>query len=171
MRRPSRAVELDDMISSRIIGDDPKVISIAVNTHLALEAILIEVLELFQLSEKEMPKSFPGKTEWLADHNVIGADDKKAFDLFNDFRNDLAHIFAHKISLADALALARDLEARGVDFSDSVGHYSEDEASEHYDGIIGVLAEIGWNILFHAGWLLQQAGGRDIFSELNEDTN
>ena len=163
MRKPSRAVELEDIISSQIIGDDPEIVSIVVNTHLALEAILIEALELLQADKKAIPTSFPAKTEWLKTYSAIGIDDKEAFDRFNDFRNDLAHIFAHKITLEDVLALARELEALGVDFSDSVGDYSAEEASAHYDGIIGVLAEIGWSMLFQAAWLLREAGGRDIF--------
>lgn len=171
MRKPSRVVELEDIISSQIIGDDPEIISIVVKTHLALEAILIEALELLQAGKKAIQSSFPAKTEWLAAQNVIEVDDKKAFDHFNDFRNDLAHIFAHKVTLAEVLALARELEDFGVDFSDSVGLYSEDEANEYYDGIIGVLAEIGWCILFHAAWLLREAGGRDIFSAKNEDAH
>lgn len=171
MRKPSRAVELEDIISSQIIGDDPEIISTVLNTHLALEAILIEALELLQAGKKALQSSFPSKTEWLLAQNVIGEDDKKAFDRFNDFRNDLAHIFAHQITLADVLALARELEALGIDFSDSIGHYSEEEASDYFDGTIGVLAEIGWCVLFHAAWLLLSAGGRDIFSAESEDAN
>lgn len=164
MRKPSRAVELDDIISSQIIGDDPEIVSAVLNTHLALEAILIEALDLLQAGDKAIKSSFPAKTQWLTDQGVIGADDKAAFDRFNDFRNDMAHIFGHQITLADVLALARELEALGIDFSDSVGHYTEAEATEYYDGIIGVLAEIGWCVLFEAAYLLQQAGGRDIFA-------
>ncbi len=162
MRKPARLVELEDIISSQIIGDDPEIVSTILNTHLALEALLIEALELLQAGDKAIRSSFPAKTQWLVDQQVIRAADKQAFDRFNDFRNDLAHIFGHKVTLPDALALARDLEASGVDFSDSVGHYSEAEASDYYDGTIGVLAEIGWCVLFHAADLLREAGGRDI---------
>ena len=171
MRKPSRAVELEDIISSQIIGDDPEIISTVLNTHLALEAILIEALDLIQAGNKALRSSFPSKTDWLLDQSVIGADDKRAFDRFNDFRNDLAHIFAHQITLAEVLALARELESLGIDFSDSVGGYTEKEANDCYDGIVGVLAEIGWSILFHAAWLLLSAGGRDIFSAKSDDAS
>ena len=169
MRKPLRAVELEDIISSKIIGDDPEIISTVLNTHLALEAILIETLDLLQAGEKAIKSNFPTKTQWLVDQGAIGTSDKKAFDRFNDFRNDLAHIFGHQITLADILALARELEALGIDFSDSVGHYSEAEANQNYDGIIGVLAEIGWSVLSHAAYLLQEAGGRDIFGTKSEE--
>jgi len=171
MRKPSRAVELEDIISSKIIGDEREIIGTVVNIHLALEAILIEALELLQSGKKALQSSFPAKTEWLAAQNVIGVDDKKAFDRFNDFRNDLAHIFAHRLTLADLLALARELEALGIEFSDSLGHYSEEEASNYFDGTIGVLAEIGWCVLFHAAWLLLSAGGRDIFATRSHEAN
>ncbi|WP_379920517.1 DNA methyltransferase [Erythrobacter sp. R86502] len=34
-----------------------------------------------------------------------------------------------------------------------------------------VLAEIGWSVLFHAAWLLLEAGGRDIFSAYREESS
>lgn len=163
MRKPSRAVELDDIISSQIIGDDPEVVALVLKTHLALEALLIEMIRLTRSDDKLYRLNFPDKSKWLVDHGVMSASDKAAFDRFNDFRNDIAHIFGHTITLADALKLARDLEADGVDFSDSAGHYSEGEAEEYYGGTEGVLAEIGWCILYHASFLLMEAGGRDIF--------
>lgn len=163
MRKPSRAVELDDIISSQIIGDDPTVVALVLKTHLALEALLIELIRIKRSDDKLYRLSFPDKSKWLVDNNVILACDKSAFDRYNDFRNDIAHIFGHKISLADALKLARDLESDGVDFSDSAGHYSEAEAEEFYEGTEGILAEIGWCILYHAAFIQLEAGGRDIF--------
>jgi len=162
MRKPSRAVELDDIISSQIIGDDPVIVALVLKTHLALEALLIEMIRLSRTDDKIYELSFPAKTNWLADKGVITSNDKAAFNRFNDFRNDIAHIFGHVISLADALKLAHELEAEGVDFSDSAGHYSEQQAEEYYGGTEGILAEIGWCILFHAGYILSEAGGRDI---------
>ncbi|NJS13616.1 MAG: hypothetical protein HC788_02130 [Sphingopyxis sp.] len=162
-RKPSREVELDDIISSEIIGDDPHVIAVILKTHLALEAMLIEMIRQSSSDDKVYKLNFPAKTKWLVDAHAIEAGDKDAFDLFNDFRNDIAHIFGHSITLADALKLARDLENCGVDFSDSVGQYSEAQAKEYYGGIEGVLEEIGWCLLFHAGFLLEQCGGRSIF--------
>lgn len=164
MRKPSRAVELDDIISSQIIGDDPVIVALVLKTHLALEALLIEMIRLSRTDDKIYKLSFPDKTKWLVAEGVISSDDEGAFNRYNDFRNDIAHIFGHVISLADALKLARELEADGVDFSDSAGHYSEEEAEEYYGGTEGILAEIGWCILFHAGYLLSEAGGRDINS-------
>lgn len=163
MRKHSRAVELDDIISSQIIGDDPEIVALVLKTHLALEALLIEMIRMSRADDKLYRLSFPDKSKWLVDNGMIGAHDKVAFDRFNDFRNDIAHIFGHTITLADALKLARDLEADGVDFSDSAGHYSEGEAEEYYGGTEGMLAEIGWCILSHASFLLMEAGGRDIF--------
>jgi len=161
MRKPRRDVELDDIISGQILSNDPEVIAIVMKIHLALEALMIEMISMFRTDDKIYNLSFPGKSELLKTQGVISDDDKAALDRFNDFRNDFAHIFGHEVSLGNALALARDLEAKGVELSDSVGHYPEPKAEEHFDGMLGVLSEIGWCILFHATWLLREAGGRE----------
>ena len=163
MRKPSRSVELDDISSGQIIGDDTEVIATILKTHLALEAMLIEQLRLSRGDDTIYKRSFPSKTEAIVAAGTITASDKSAFDRFNDFRNDIAHIFGHSITLSDALKLARELEAYGVDFSDSVGHYNEDQATEYYGGTVGILTEIGWCILFHAAHILLESGGRNIF--------
>lgn len=164
MRKPSRAVELDDIISSQIIGDDPELIALVLKIHLALEAILIEFIRLTDPSDKVYKLSFPAKTSALLSNGAISAGDRAAFELVNDFRNDFAHIFGHSVTLAQTLEFARALERHGVDFSDSAGHYNEQQAIEYYGGTLGILAEAGWCILFHAAHLLMEAGGRDIFS-------
>ncbi|GGD81008.1 hypothetical protein [Rhizobium anhuiense] len=169
MRKPSRDVELDDIIAGQILGDDPDVIALAMKIHLALEALLIQILLTFRADDKIYKLHFPAKTEVLEKQGLISSADRAAFDRFNDFRGDFAHIFAHRVTLADALALARDLEAQGVDFSDSVGHYSEAQASEYYGGMLGVLEEVGWCILFHASRALSVARGRDIFSARHDE--
>ena len=166
MRKPSRQVELDDIISGQILGDDPQVIALVMKIHLALEALLIEMISTFRTDDGIFRLSFPAKTKLLETHRVISASDRSAFDRLNDFRNDFAHIFGHQVALPDALALARDLEKHGVDFSDSVGRYSPDVADEYYDGMLGVLEEVGWCILFHGASCLSQIGGRDIFGAL-----
>lgn len=164
MRMPSRAVELDDIISSQIIGEDPEVIALVLKTHLALEAILIELYKVGDPGDQIYKLSFPAKTTALVKQAAITPSDKAAFDRFNDFRNDFAHIFGHSVTLGETLALARELEAVGVDFSDSAGRYSEAEATEYYGGTVGILGEIGWCLLFHAAHELTIRGGRDLFS-------
>lgn len=165
MRKPAREVGLDDVISSHILGDDPEILAIVLRVHLALEAILIELIRTFRNDDEIFRLSFPTKTDLLEKHGVISVADKAAFDRFNDFRNDFAHIFGHKVTLEDTLSLARNLETYGVDFSDSVGQYSFAEAMDCYGGTQGVLEEVGWCILFHAAYCLSEAGGREIFSE------
>ena len=165
MRKPSRQVELDDIISSEILGNDPEVIALVMRTHLALEAILIELISIFRTDDKILRMSFAAKTELLEKQGLISTNDRAAYDRLNDFRNDFAHIFGHEVTVPDALALARDLEREGVDFSDSIGNYAPAKALEYYGGMIGLLAEIGWCILFHAAYNLSEAGGRDIFGK------
>jgi hypothetical protein len=164
MRKPSRLVELDDIISNQVLGDDPEVIALVMRMHLALEAILIEHLRSFRSDDKIYKLSFPAKTELLEREGRITSADKQAFDKLNDFRNDFAHIFGHRVGISETLKLARELESCGVDFSDSIGHYSENDAAAYYDGLLGVLAEVGWCVLFHAAYRLNESGGRDIFA-------
>ena len=163
VRKPTRDVQLDDIISNQILGTDGDVLALVLKIHLALEAILIEIIRSFETEKTALGLNFPGKTKRLVEQGLINASDKTAFDRVNDVRNDFAHTFAHQFTLTDALALARDLEGQGIDFSDSAGHYSEAEATEYYDGLEGILEEIGWCVLFHAAYLLMEAGGRDIF--------
>lgn len=162
-RRPSREVELDDIIWHGVLNGADNALDVILKIHLALEAILIEMIKSSQTGEDYLRWSFVKKTEYLEVQTIIQEFDKKAFDRINDVRNDAANIFAHKFDVSDALALARDIEKCGVDFSDSIGHYTDKQAVEYYDGLRGILAEIGWCVLFHAAYILQEAGGRDIF--------
>ena len=163
-RRPAREVELDDIIWEGVRGGADDALDVLLKTHLALEALLIEMIALSQTKDDYLRWSFPKKTEFLKSTNHIGLSDKQAFDKINDARNDATHIFGHKVSVSDALLLARELEGLGIDFSDSMGHYPEEQAVEYYDGLRGIMSEVGWCILFQAAHLLQEAGGRDIFA-------
>lgn len=163
MRKPSRDVSLDDIIAGQILGEDGNVVALVMKIHLALEALMIEMIQCRDASNAVYRLSFPAKAQRLADEGLVTEGDKQAFLTFNDFRNDFAHIFGHEIGLSDTLALARKLEDSGVDFSDSVGRYTEAQAESYYGGLYGVLEEIGWCVLFHAAFLLSEAGGRNIF--------
>lgn len=162
IRSPARSVELDDIIAGGILGADSEVVALVLKIHLALEALVIEMIHLRKTDPILYKWNFPTKTEYLVTEGLILPTDKEAFDLFNDVRNDFAHIFGHPYTLTDALALAMALEAKGIDFSDSAGHYSAAVADEFYGGLEGILTETGWCLLFHAGHLLMEAGGRDI---------
>ena len=164
MRSPLRLVELNDIISSEILRDGDEALALILRVHLALEALLIEALYLNAPPAIRIPRSFPDKTKELSEKQLLSGDDEIAFNRFNDFRNDVAHTFGHVVTIRMVLDLARHLEDLGVDFSDSVGRVSEQEALTEWGGVVGILAEIGWCLLFHAGWRLSEAGGRDIFS-------
>ena len=164
MREPSREVSLDDIISNQILGEEGNIVALVMKIHLALEALIIETIKCKDGSDAVYGLNFPSKAQRLVDEGLATEKNKKAFIEFNDFRNDFAHIFGHQVTLSNVLALARQLEDEGIDFSDSVGRYTETEAVELYGGIEGVLEEIGWSILFHAAFLLLEAGGRDLFS-------
>ncbi len=120
-RRPSREVELDDIIWHGVLDGADNAIDVLLKIHLALDAILIEFIEPSQNSDDFLRWSFPKKTKYLAELGRILPTDKQAFDKLNDFRNDAAHIFGHQLTVATALKLARELEALGVDFSELYG--------------------------------------------------
>lgn len=165
MRKASRLVELNDILSTEFFGTNDSLITPTLRGHLALEAILAELIQLSGVGDEVWRWNFPQKTKHLLEKGIISAAKKKAFDKFNNFRNDFAHIFDHSVSVKEVLEMARDIEKSGIDFSDSVGRYSEKEALEYYSGIDGILAEIIWSILFDAAFILQAHGGRAFFTQ------
>jgi hypothetical protein len=167
MRKPSRSVEIDDLITGEILGTDADVLALVLKVHLALEALAFELLQLTDSGNKVYRWSFPEKCERLVTLGRIKQDDANALLRFNDLRNDFAHIFGKTVSLTDALKLARDIEADGVDFTDSVGHYNEDEAQSYYGGTLGVMQEVGWCVMSHIAFILLEAGGRDVCAQVN----
>ena len=66
MRMPNRSVELDDIISGQILGDDPEVIALVLKIHLALEALIIELIQTKESSDRTYKLSFPDKTKRAA---------------------------------------------------------------------------------------------------------
>ena len=113
---------------------------------------------------------FQKKTEFLSGQGLISSTDKKAFDKYNNRRNDFTHIFAKYITQSEILNLARELENLEIEFSDSVWTYSEKQAIDYYGGLPGVAAEISWCILFHAAHILSVQGCRDIFADTGNTT-
>lgn len=164
MRKAERLVELEDILSSEFYGDSQPMVGVVLRTHLALETLLVELIGTTQSSEHAWKWSFPRKTDFLFAEGLISSNDKQAFDKYNELRNDFAHIFAKSIELSEMLTLARELENLGIELTDSVGDYSEEQATEYYDGILGVAAEVSWCVLFHAAYILAVSGGREIFS-------
>ena len=96
-RRPAREVELDDIIWEGVLGGADDALDVLLKTHLALEALLIEMIALSQTKDDYLRWSFPKKTEFLKSTNHIGLSDKQAFDKINDARNDATHILVIKL--------------------------------------------------------------------------
>lgn len=163
-RKPARKVEFDDIISDAFAGSNLDALGIVLQIHLTLEALLIEMIELVGRPDVKIPRTFPSKTEFLVKRRKIPDDLRKAFNQMNDFRNDIAHIFSYPLNLSKALELARTLQSHGIEFSDSVGHYSEETAAEYYGGLEGVLYELGWSVLHEAAMSLFEIGGRELWA-------
>ncbi|MEO0922767.1 MAG: hypothetical protein AAFY09_08350, partial [Pseudomonadota bacterium] len=158
-------VALDDIVWQGVLDGQDDAIDVILKIHLALEALLIEMIELTEPQSRPWKWSFPKKLQFLVDKGVLRDNDQRAFGLINDARNDVAHVFGHRFSVSTALRLISSLEHEGIDFSDSPANYDEETAAEYYDGLRGILADMGWNVLHHASWLLAESGGRDVFSD------
>lgn len=162
-RKPARKVEFDDILAGAFIGRNLDALGIVLKIHLTLETLLIEMIELVGGPDVKIPRTFPGKTEFLVKRQKMPDGLRKAFDHMNGFRNDIAHIFSYPLDLSKALKLARTLESYGVEFTDSVGHYPEETATEYYGGLEGVLYEIGCSVLQEAATHLSEIGGRALW--------
>jgi hypothetical protein len=162
-RKPQREVELEDIISTTLNDSsvDPK--DIILKSQLALEALLIEHI-LTLKNDESVPFEFPKKCEWLVKVGAISEATATAYLAFNKLRNDCIHIFGYTIDISKLKNLTSQLEQCGVDFSDSPNNYNDEKALEYYDGIRGICAEIGYNLLFHQATHLNISGGRDLFS-------
>ncbi|MBO6835959.1 MAG: hypothetical protein JJ878_13145 [Alphaproteobacteria bacterium] len=169
-RGPKRLVELEDIVWEAVLDSREPILDAVLHTHLALEALLIEMLEPGLNSRAALRASFPDKTKRLVNTKRITENQKIAYDRLNDARNDIAHTFGLSIDAEWLLQLARDLEAAGIDFSDSMGHYTVEEALEYHNGFRGLMAEICWCVLYDAGYTLMELGGRDIFSATDRRT-
>lgn len=161
-RKARRSVTLDDIMTSSFLTNEQSLIDPTLRGHLALEALLVELIQLKNPGERAWKFSFPDKTEFLYNQGLIGGDLKSALDTFNNFRNDFAHIFGYAVTFSDIHSLARKLEADGVDFSDSVGHLPEAVALEWYGDEQILLAEILWCLLYEIACALEEAGGRNL---------
>jgi len=67
VRKPTGDVQLDDIISNQILGTDSDVLALVLRIHLALEAILIELIRLSEIETKALGLDFLGKTQRLAE--------------------------------------------------------------------------------------------------------
>ena len=163
-RKPARPVTLDDIMSSAFEPEPDSLLDPTLRGHLAIEALLIEFIQAQARDEKVYRLSFPDKVSFLFKRDLISQGLRDALIAFNEWRNDFAHIFDHQVTFPDVHALAKQIEIYGVDFSDSVGHQSETQARQSYDGEVGVLGEILWCLCFEVALAMAEGGARDLFA-------
>ena len=160
--KASRAVGLDDILSSAF-ADDGSLLGPTLKGHLAIQALMVELIQTRSPGDGAWNLSFPGQTQKAVDLGLLTPETKTALDKFNRFRNTFAHVFGYEVPVADVHALAGELETLGVDFSDSVGHRPLNDAVADY-GELGILQEILWCLCFEVATALGEAGGRDVFA-------
>ena len=165
-RRAARLVELDDVIRIAFHDDteDDALIGPTLRGHLALEALMVEFLEFHQPNPTKdyWGWSFPDKADGLLQASLIENYHAEAFKAFNNFRNDLAHIFAKDVQAIDVHGFAGQLERLGIDFSDSLGKQRLSYAKEAYGGVRGILKEIIWCLLFELMQCMADKGARNL---------
>lgn len=161
--KAARSVGLDDIISTAF-ADDGSLLGPTLKGHLAMQALLVELIQVREPGDSAWNLNFPGQTQKAVDLSLMPTHLKLALDRFNKFRNAFAHVFGHAVPVEDVHALARELEDYGVDFSDSVGNRPLHDALSDYDGDLGILQEILWCLCFEVAQALMEAGGRDVFS-------
>ncbi len=166
-RKPLREVELEDIITSALNDSENDVKDIVLKTQLALEALLIEHIQLLK-NDKSIPFQFPEKCEWLVKVGAISEGTAKCYLAFNKLRNDCIHLFGFQIDLPKLRELISSLQSNGIDFSDSPNNYCDDDALDYFEGVRGIASYIGWNLLEHQAVLLNLSGGRDIYAVLDE---
>ncbi len=166
MRRPARSVTLDDIFSGILLNeDDPELITLVIKVHLALEAMLIELHQTKSSDKLEFLRlNFPHKTRRLVKMDLLAMEDKRAFDRINDFRNDVAHVWGHRVDFERVGLLARALAGDGVDFDNDLGDLSDEDIYEFNVAPFNVFEKIGVGVLLHAAVILADADGRDLFA-------
>ena len=163
-RKPIKEVELEDIMSSALCDHESDVSDIILKTQLTLEALLIEHIQSVQCDAR-IPFEFPKKCDWLVQKGSISEESATSYRIFNKMRNDCMHIFGFKVDLAKLRELISSLERNGIEFSDSPNNYDDEKVCIYFDGLRGIAAYIGWNILMHQAELLLLSGGRNIFSD------
>ncbi|PIB90501.1 hypothetical protein [Caulobacter sp. FWC2] len=162
--KAARAVGLDDIMSSAFV-DDGSLLGPALKGHLAIQALLVELIQIRIPGDSAWELNFPAQTKKAVELGLLPTHLKLGLDSFNRFRNAFAHVFGHQVPVEDVHALARELEGYGVDFSDSVGNRPLKDAVSDYSGDLGLLQEVLWCLCFEVAFALMQAGGRDLFSD------
>lgn len=138
------------------------VIVLILKGHLVIEALLVELLQTQEHSDKYWKLSFPKKCEALTSFGLLTSKQAEAIINFNEIRNDIAHILGHKVTFDRIFELAKKAAEAGFDFSDDTIHQNR-KLSEEWYGISGGLIDILNAFYFDLAWILKEAGGSERF--------
>lgn len=147
-----------DAYLSNLGTDQP--IELVLLGHLVIEALLVEIIQLSEHSEKPWRWNFPKKLDYVETKGLLPSPHRQFYERLNDIRNDFAHMLGHRLTFDEVFKLAQDLAAAGYDFSDSTLH-THRERSEEWYGCDGALTEVIMELYYELTEILATNGGPD----------
>lgn len=109
---------------SLICAEDQRLVTV-LKGHLVIEALLVELLELYVPVGKPWTWSFPKKTSKCVEFGLITIGQSEALNELNGIRNDYAHVLGQRIEFERAFVLVRKAACAGFDFSDETIYQDE----------------------------------------------
>ena len=160
MRKPARPPTFEDYLQGHSGMD---LVAQIIRGHLAIEALLIEIIRLRQPGDDVYKTRFPEKTAACVEHGFIGDSEKEALDSINDLRNDCAHILGHSLGYPQIFRILGIMGNSAIDFSDD-RVWSDQKVLEQDYGIEGGVWEILHNAYHYLAYILSDNGGPDFAS-------
>lgn len=156
-----RKARVDPSVSrylEALAKDQP--LDLVLRGHLVIEALLVEIIQLFEASDRPWRWNFPQKVDTCVTRGLVDLRVGALCKRVNDIRNDFAHVLGHTATFDDVFDLACEAARAGCDFSDET--VFEDRAlSEEWYGIDGVLTEILNSLYFVLAETLYKHGGAE----------
>lgn len=167
-------ITIDDLMMP-IMNEHVRYIGTVLYCHLLVEQFLYELLD-HACRQSNTPLAPFGKITFAklvdrcerepirikgAAKPIISADLGDALRKLNNLRISMAHTINFEPSYKAMHDIAHDLGKAGVDFTDDMDT-SEEIAREYGYDELGLLEEAVKHLLFDLGFMLAEAGGRDV---------
>lgn len=178
MQRPKENVAIFDLLEldlERLTRD----FGIVLFCHLMIERALEELLAR---AGEQHGKDWRAEFADLKFHRKVGACEARtiqtgtdwkpilspeaatALRSLNDLRNRIAHEYKTPLTYDEVHAYVAALERARVDFTDDFATSPQAARELGYEDIFGLMQEATKHLFFELGYLLQEAGGKDLIS-------